>query len=292
MIYAIVGPTCSGKTALANQLSDVLGDAPIVNCDAFQIYKDMDIGTAKLPKESKYYSRYHLIDIVEPSNAYSIAEYQKDFRRCMDELLKTNQHIVICGGTGLYLRSALYDYTFEEGNDDTSDLEELDRETLYKMLLELDHKSAETIHPNNRKRVIRAISIARSLSNNKSANIENQNHEILPQYRNIKIIFVNPDRETLYERINQRVDLMIKDGLVEEVKTLLDKYQLSVTAKQAIGYKEIIDYLDEKLSLDEAIELIKKRTRNYAKRQVTYFKHQLDTVELNNVDFKELMKNL
>ena len=292
MIYAIVGPTCSGKTNLANQLSDVLGNAPIINCDAFQIYKDMNIGTAKLPTVSKYYGRYHLIDIVSPSYLYSVAEYQNDFRKCIDELLKTNQHIIICGGTGLYLRSALYDYTFEEGVDDTSDLEAMDSDSLYKMLLALDPIAAEGIHPNNRKRVIRAISIARTLSKNKSENIENQNHEILPQYRDIKIFFINPDRESLYERINQRVDLMIKEGLVEEVKSLLDKYQLSITARQAIGYKEIIDYLDEKITLEAVIELIKKRTRNYAKRQVTFFKHQFDTIELKNADFKELLENL
>ena len=292
MIYAIVGPTCSGKTNLANQLSDVLGNAPIINCDAFQIYKDMNIGTAKLPTISKYYGRYHLIDIVSPSYLYSVAEYQNDFRKCIDELLKTNQHIIICGGTGLYLRSALYDYTFEEGVDDTSDLEAMDSDSLYKMLLALDPIAAEGIHPNNRKRVIRAISIARTLSKNKSENIENQNHEILSQYRDIKIFFINPDRESLYERINQRVDLMIKEGLAEEVKSLLDKYQLSITARQAIGYKEIIDYLDEKNTLEEAIELIKKRTRNYAKRQVTFFKHQFDTIELKSADFKELLENL
>ena len=280
MIYAIVGPTGSGKTSLACQLSDYLGNAPIISCDAFQIYKDMNIGSAKISSSSKYFSRHYLIDIKTPYEEYSVMEYQKDFREVLNSLLKEYKDVVVCGGTGLYLRAALYDYEFNDEELDTSDLEELDNDTLYEMLMKLDEEATKTIHKNNRKRVIRAISIARNNSLNKSELIAKQNHLMI--YPDVKVFFVNPPREALYERINQRVDEMIDSGLVEETKTLLNKYSLSRTASQAIGYKEIIDYLNGGITLQNSIELIKKRSRNYAKRQVTFFKHQFNTIEIKN----------
>ena len=274
MIYIIVGPTGSGKTEVAKQLSDYF-NAPIVNADAFQVYKDMDIGTAKISKDDPYYKRHYLLDIKEPSETFSVMEYQKLFRKTIDELLKTNQNIIVCGGTGLYIRASIYDYNFSEEEVVKDDaLNNLSNEELFELLKKLDYNATLNIHPNNRKRVIRAINIAKNQSQTKSENISNQKHELV--YKEVEILMLNPKREELYENINKRVDKMFELGLVDEVKQLLNKYQLSTTAKAAIGYKEVIDYLNNLLSKEECIELIKKRTRNYAKRQVTFFKNQFE----------------
>ena len=287
MLLVIVGPTGSGKTDAALKLADFY-HAPIINADAFQIYKDMDIGTAKIEKDSEDYKKHYLLDIVKPSERYSVKEYQDDFRKAYAELKKQYQNIVVCGGTGLYIKAALYDYAFEDEEEaDISDLENLSNEELADILNKLDPKAFETIHMNNRKRVIRAIQIARTHEMNKSESIDKQEHKLIIDDE-VKFLFLNPDRKALYENINKRVDIMFEQGLLDEVKGLLNKYELSTTAKAAIGYKEVIDYLDNKCSLEECQELIKKRTRNYAKRQVTFFKHQLPCKEYASKE--ELLK--
>ena len=274
MLFIICGPTGSGKTEAAKRLSDYYR-APIVNADAFQVYQDMNIGTAKISKDDPYYSRHYLLDILLPSQSFSVMEYQSLFREKIRELQGKYENIIVCGGTGLYIRASIYDYVFApEVKSDNSDLEKLDNDTLYEMLLKLDPDATKTIHKNNRKRVIRAISISRNNQMSKSEMINNQEHKLI--YDNVKILMINPNRERLYENINKRVDEMFDKGLVDEVKSLLKKYDLSTTAKAAIGYKEVLDYLDGKLSLEECKELIKKRTRNYAKRQITFFKNQFD----------------
>ena len=274
MIYIIVGPTGSGKTEVAKQLSDYF-NAPIINADAFQIYKEMDIGTAKIDKSDTYYKKHYLLDIKEPSESFSVMEYQKLFRETVDELSKKYENIIVCGGTGLYIRASIYDYTFQEEDvvEDES-LNDMSNEELYSLLRKLDYDASLNIHPNNRKRVIRAITIAKNQKETKSENIAKQKHELI--YDGVKILMLSPKREDLYENINKRVDKMFELGLVDEVKKLLNKYQLSNTAKAAIGYKEVIDYLNNQTTLDECVELIKKRSRNYAKRQVTFFKNQFE----------------
>ncbi len=287
MLICIVGPTGSGKTSVALKLADFY-HAPIINADAFQIYQEMDIGTAKIAKNIEDYKKHYLLDIVKPNQSYSVKQYQDDFRKVYYELKKEYQTIIVCGGTGLYLKAALYDYEFEDEEEtDISDLEELTNEELAAILNKLDPKAFETIHMNNRKRVIRAIQIARTHDVNKSESIDQQEHKLVIDDE-VKFLFLNPDRKALYENINKRVDIMFEQGLVDEVKGLLDKYELSNTAKAAIGYKEVIDYLEDKCSLEEAKELIKKRSRNYAKRQVTFFKHQLPCVEFTSRE--ELLK--
>ncbi len=287
MLICIVGPTGSGKTSLALKLADFY-HAPIINADAFQIYQEMDIGTAKIERDSEDYKKHYLLDIVKPSQSYSVKQYQDDFRKVYNELKKEYQTIIVCGGTGLYLKAALYDYKFEDEEEaDVSDLEELSNEELADILNKLDPKAFETIHMNNRKRVIRAIQIARTHDVNKSESIDQQEHKLVVN-EEVKFLFLNPDRKALYENINKRVDIMFEQGLVDEVKGLLDKYELSNTAKAAIGYKEVIDYFEGKYSLEEAKELIKKRSRNYAKRQATFFKHQLPCVEFTSRE--ELLK--
>ena len=287
MLICIVGPTGSGKTSVALKLADFY-HAPIINADAFQIYQEMDIGTAKIDINSEDYKKHYLLDIVKPNQSYSVKQYQDDFRKVYNELKKDYQIIIVCGGTGLYLKAALYDYKFEDEEEaDVSDLEELSNEELADILNKLDPKAFETIHMNNRKRVIRAIQIARTHDVNKSESIDQQEHKLVINDE-VKFLFLNPDRKALYENINKRVDMMFNEGLVDEVKGLLNKYELSNTAKAAIGYKEVIDYLEGKCSLEEAKELIKKRSRNYAKRQVTFFKHQLPCIEF--VSKEELLK--
>ena len=274
-----MGPTGSGKTEIALKLAEFY-HAPIINADAFQIYKDMNVGTAKVATSSEEYKKHYLLDIVKPNQSYSVKEYQEDFRKTYLELKKKYSTIIVCGGTGLYIRAALYDYVFEDEEEaDVSDLEELSNEELYELLKKVDMKATETIHMNNRKRVIRALQIARTHETNKSENIDKQDHALFFKDEDVRFYFINPNREQLYENINARVDQMFDNGLLDEVKGLLNKYDLSLTAKAAIGYKEVIDYLEGKCTLEECKELIKKRTRNYAKRQVTFFKHQLPCKE-------------
>ena len=292
MLIVIVGPTGSGKTSLATQLADFY-HAPIINADAFQIYKGMDIGTAKIERGSEDYKRHSLLDIITPDQTYSVKQYQEDFRKTYLELKKTGKNIIVCGGTGLYIKAALYDYQFEDEEEvDVSDLESMSNEELYNLLKRLDQKAAESIHMNNRKRVIRAIQIARTHNTNKSESIDKQEHALYFKEETVKFYFLNPNRDELYEKINARVDLMMEKGLVNEVQGLLRQYNFSQTAKAAIGYKEVIEYLQGDYSLEERIELIKKRTRNYAKRQVTFFKHQLPCIEFDNKEalLQEAMK--
>ncbi|MCQ2086985.1 MAG: tRNA (adenosine(37)-N6)-dimethylallyltransferase MiaA [Bacilli bacterium] len=289
MTYVILGPTGIGKTSLAVDIAEVL-DCPIISCDAYQIYKDMNIGTGKIMPDEKGFERHYLINKITPEETYSVKEYQKDFREIYEKLSKDNKNIVVVGGTGLYIKAALYDYSFETYEDDTSDLEKMDNHTLYELLLKLDPESTKTIHENNRKRVIHAISVARSCDTTKSESIVNQEHKLV--YDGIKFIFVNPNRELVYERINKRVDGMFESGLVEEVKNLLSKYSFSVTAKEAIGYKEVISYFNGEISYDDCVELIKKRSRNYAKRQVTFFKHQFNCETYSTIEeAKEVILN-
>ena len=292
MLIVIVGPTGCGKTEIALKLADFY-HAPIINADAFQIYKGMDIGTAKIKKDSDDYKRHCLLDNITPDQSYSVKQYQEDFRKTYLELKKSYKNIIVCGGTGLYIKAALYDYQFEDEEEvDVSDLENKSNEELYMLLKTLDPKALETIHMNNRKRVIRAIQIARTHDVNKSESIDKQEHALYFKDETVKFYFLNPNREELYAKINARVDLMIEKGLVEEVKGLLKQYNFSQTAKAAIGYKEVIEYLNGDYSLEECIELIKKRTRNYAKRQVTFFKNQLPCIEFNSKEalLQEAMK--
>lgn len=293
MLIVIVGPTGSGKTEIALKLAEFY-HAPIINADAFQIYEGMDIGTAKIAKDTEDYKRHSLLDIVKPDEVYSVKQYQEDFRKQYLEYKKLYKNIIVCGGTGLYIKAALYDYQFEDEEEaDVSDLEDMSNEELYALLTKLDPKATETIHMNNRKRVIRAIQIARTHDVNKSEGIDKQEHALYFKDETVKFYFLNPNRDELYSRINARVDLMMNNGLVNEVQHLLRQYTISQTAKAAIGYKEVIEYLEGKYSLEECTELIKKRTRNYAKRQVAFFKHQLPCIEFDNKEalLQEAMKN-
>ncbi len=216
-----------------------------------------------------------------PDVAYSVRDYQKVFRETLEALNREYEDIVIVGGSGLYIRASLYDYTFpDEIENETYDA--LSNQEIYDILKEKDPECLNTIHINNRKRLVRALNIVEHGEKLKSENIKSQSHTLYDPYLEVKFLFINPDRKALYEAIDERVDVMFDKGLVEEVNGLLNKYQLSITAREAIGYKEVIDYISGVASLEDCKEVIKQRTRNYAKRQVTFFKHQLPCVEYSS----------
>lgn len=282
MIIVISGPTCLGKTESAIKVARHF-NAEIINGDAFQCYKEMNIGVAKPSKEELSKATHHLFSFVDVDHPYSIMEYQRNLREKVDELLAHGKNVVIVGGSGLYIRSALYDYEFKDEEPfDTSVFDKLSSQELHEKLKEIDPKEAEKIHPNNRKRIIRALSIYMSQNVTKSEIISEQKH--LPIYQDVRFFVRDLPREELYERINIRVDKMMEQGLLDEAKTLYEKYGETPTALQAIGYKELIEYFKGKTSLEEAVELIKQHTRNYAKRQMTYIRHQFPTEFYKNDD--------
>lgn len=277
-----------GKSETALEVAKVF-NAEIVNGDAFQCYKEMEIGVAKPPKEYFDLVPHHLYSFVDVDHEYSIAEYQKYLRNKVDELLKAKKNIVIVGGSGLYIRSALYDYTFNEQEKiDMSKYEKLSNEELHFELAKIDFEESKKIHMNNRKRILRAIEIYLTQGKSKTEIIAEQEHKLIYDAR----FFVRDmERETLYELIDKRVDLMMKNGLLEEAKKIVSKYGKECKSLQAIGYKELIPVIEGKQDLESAVELIKRNSRNYAKRQVTYIKHQFPVVFYKNTaDLLEILQ--
>ena len=264
-------------------------NAEIVNGDAFQCYKEMEIGVAKPPKEYLDEIPHHLFSFVEVNHDYSIAEYQENLRNKINELLLKGKNIVIVGGSGLYIRSSLYDYEFaKESGIDMSKYQKMTNAELHDVLEEIDPKEAEKIHMNNRKRVLRAIEIYLSQGKSKSEVIELQEHKLV---FDAKFYVRKMDREILYDLINKRVDKMMELGLLNEVKNLVKKYGENCKSLQAIGYKELIPVLHGEYSLEEGVELVKKNSRNYAKRQVTYIKHQFPVNFYENTqDLLEILR--
>ena len=268
-----------GKSETALEVAKVF-NAEVVNGDAFQCYKEMDIGVAKPPKEYFSIVPHHLLSFVDVNRDYSIADYQKDLRKTVDEILSRGKNVVIVGGSGLYIRSALYDYEFvEDPKVDMSKYEQMTNDELYQELVKIDPKQAEIVHKNNRKRVLRAIEIYLGQGKTKSEVIDSQEHKLV---YDAKFFVRNMDRSYLYSLIDARVDRMMKQGLLDEVKTIFKKYGESCRALQAIGYKELIPVIKGEYNLDRGIELVKKNSRNYAKRQVTYIKHQFPVIFYEN----------
>ena len=255
-------------------------NAEIINGDAFQCYKELEIGVAKPPKEYFSIVPHHLFSFVSITRDYSIADYQKDLRKTIRDVSSRGKNIVIVGGSGLYIRSALYDYEFAEQEQiDMSKYKKMDNDELHNELEKIDPKQAEAIHKNNRKRVLRAIEIYLSLGKTKTEVIDEQKHKLV---YDAKFFVRNMNRDELYERINARVDDMSKWGLLNEVKTLVEKYGENLKAFQAIGYKELIPVIKGQYSLEDGLELVKKNSRNYAKRQVTFIKHQFPVIFYEN----------
>lgn len=268
MIICIVGPTGVGKTKLSVELAKKY-NAKVLNCDAMQVYKDLDIGTAKVTEEEKQGIPHYLFDIKKIDEEYTVYDYQKDARKFIEE--NKNENIIIVGGTGLYLKAALYDYRFVDEEKSNIDYSTYTNDELYAMAKSKDPKT--TIHPNNRVRLERFL-------NKKEIDIP----EPVKLYNHI-IIGLTTSREKLYERINKRVDVMIENGLLDEAKRFYDKQIYTKPLASGIGYKELYDYFDNKVSLNEAVEKIKQNSRHYAKRQYTFFNNQLN-VNWFDVDFE------
>ncbi len=270
-LLAIVGPTAVGKTALSIALAKEL-HGEIISCDSMQIYRNMDIGTAKPSFPEREGIPHHLIDIVDPSEPYSCADYQTDARKAVEDVLSRGKLPIFCGGTGLYLDSVLYDRPFEEIPCDSTlraTLQARDGDDLYAELLQIDPDSALATHPNNKKRVVRALEVYYLTGKTKTA-WDAQSKLRKPRYRMVKIGLDETDRARLYARIDARVDEMIAQGLESEVRAL--SLQKKDTAAQAIGYHEFFDYFDGLCTKEDAIEKIKQHSRNYAKRQLTWFR--------------------
>ena len=275
MIIAIVGPTGVGKTKLSIKLAKYY-KAEIINFDAMQVYEKMDIGTAKVTKEEMDGVVHHLLSYVNVNTNYSVYDYQKEARSLIDKLLKEKKNIIMVGGTGLYLKATLYDYRFRE-EDNSTCYDELSTEELLKRMSKYNYVPKDK---NNKRRLVREL---KKLENN--IDIDNNGDKLL---YNAKIIGLTTDRETLYDRINKRVDIMIENGLVDEVNSLKESFTTSKALKTAIGYKEFIPYFNNEVSLDEVINKIKQNSRHYAKRQYTFFNNQLNVTwyqtDFNNFD--------
>ena len=270
-IIVIIGPTGVGKTKLSVELAKKI-NGEIINADSMQVYKGLDIGTAKIKKKEKEGIPHYLFDIKKVSDMYTIYDYQNDCRKTIEEIIKKGKTPILVGGSGLYIRAALYDYKLDL-EDLKLDFSNLTNEELLKKCLEIDPKC--NIHLNNRKRLERFL--------NKSLNNCALVNDSKPLY-DFTMIGLTTFRKNLYDIINNRVDKMIEEGLIDEVKSFYDKGIRSKSIMTGIGYKELYEYFDGKITLDEAKELIKKNSRHYAKRQYTFFNHQFD-IKWFNTDY-------
>lgn len=275
MIIAIVGPTGVGKTKLSIKLAKYY-KAEIINFDAMQVYEKMDIGTAKVTKIEMDGVKHHLLSYVDIDTNYSVYDYQKEARSLINKLLKEKKNIIMVGGTGLYLKATLYDYRFNK-EENTTNYDDLSIEELLNRISKYNYIPKDS---NNKRRLVRELV---KLENNEE--IDNNGDKLL---YNAKIIGLTTDREILYDRINKRVDIMVEEGLVEEVSSLKYKFTTSKALKTAIGYKEFIPYFNSECSLEEVINKIKQNSRHYAKRQYTFFNNQLNVTwyqtDFNNFD--------
>lgn len=264
-------------------------DGEIISCDSMQIYKDMDIGTAKPTKEEMQGIKHYLIDFVSPDERYSVANFKKDAKKAIKEILAKGKTPIIVGGTGLYVDSLIYEIEYQNIEFDEKYRERLEQQAeeqgldkLYEMARKIDEEAIKKISPNDKKRILRILEIYHATGKNKTEQEkESRKKEVEYDY---KIYALSWDREKLYERINKRVDIMLEQGLIEEVKNVYNKYEKFPTAMQGLGYKEVVEYLEGKTSKEEMIDKIKQETRRYAKRQLTWFRKNKQTIWLDAQD--------
>lgn len=287
-VIVICGPTASGKTALSIELAKKI-KGEIVSADSMQIYKDMNIGTAKPTIEEMQGIKHYLLDFVSPEERYSVAQYKQDAKRAIKEIIKKGKTPIIVGGTGLYVDSLIYEIEYNDIKIDEEYRNKLEAiveknglEELYKKALEIDPVAMEKISKNDKKRIMRILEIYKATGKTKTQQeLESRKKPVEYDYR---IFAINWDREILYQRINKRVDIMIEQGLVNEVKNILDKYDKFPTAMQGLGYKEVVDYINGIYTKEEMIEKIKMETRRYAKRQLTWFRKNKQTIWLDGTN--------
>lgn len=279
-VLVITGQTASGKTKISLQLAKAL-NGEIINGDAMQVYKGLDIITDKIKKVDMEDIPHHLFDIKDINDNYSVMEYQTNIRRLIKEITSRNKLPIIVGGTGLYIKAALYDYDFMEENvDNIKEVQEYNdksNDELYDMLLKIDPDSCATIHKNNRKRIIRALSIAKYSNQTKSEIINKQKHQLV---YDALVFTLTMDKDISIAKMDERIEEMFANGAIDEVRN----NKTNSTASKAIGYKEISDYLNGKISLDEAKELMKIHTHQYAKRQRTWQRNQMNSIFINSDD--------
>ena len=290
-LIILTGPTAVGKSELSIKLAKAI-NGEIISADSIQVYKELNIGSAKIMPEEMQGIRHYLIDVLEPTEDFNVFIFKKMAKEAIEDIISRGKIPIIVGGTGFYIQSIIYDIDFDEEDNSKIrlELEELAREKgndyIHGELAKVDKASAMKIHPNNTKRVIRALEYYRL--NNKPISLHNETERAKEAVFDAKYFVLNDKRELLYERINKRVDKMIQLGLVEEVISLLDKgLDSSYNSMQGIGYKEIVEYLDGKCSLDEAVDNIKKNTRHFAKRQMTWFRREKDVIYLDKDEMNE-----
>lgn len=289
-LVILTGPTAVGKTELSIQLAKKI-NGEIISADSIQVYKGMDIGSAKITKEETDGIPHHLIDILEPKEEFNVHIFKELATRAINDIYSRGKIPIIVGGTGFYIQAVLYDINFDDTETDyeyREYLEQLAKDKgnafVHNMLKEVDPESAAAIHCNNLKRVIRALEYYRQTGKKISEHNKKERENISPY--NFAYFVLNDKREKLYKRINQRVDIMFDNGLLEEMETLITKgYTRDLVSMQGIGYKELFDYFDRKISLEETKELIKKNTRHFAKRQLTWFRREKDVTMLNIDEF-------
>ena len=295
-VIVICGPTASGKTALSIELAKKI-NGEIISSDSMQIYKAMDIGTAKPSKEEMQDIPHHLLDFVEPNQRYSVAEFKKDAEKAIEEILAKGKTPIVVGGTGLYVDSLIYGIEYQDIELDEKYRQELENRVekeglakLYEEAKQIDPQAIEKISSNDKKRILRILEIYKSTGKTKTQQeIESRKNGVKYDY---KVFAINWERELLYERINKRVDIMIKQGLIQEVEQLLQKYDEFPTAMQGLGYKEVVEYLQGKTTYEEMIEKIKMETRRYAKRQMTWFKKNKQTIWIGHKDLQRIMEEV
>lgn len=271
MIIVITGPTCTSKSKIAIELAQKI-NAEIINADAFQIYKELCIGTAKPSLEDFKKVKHHLYDFVDPQYNYSIFDYQKDARKCINNLIQQNKNIILVGGSGLYIRAALYDFVLykKDKNIDSKKYNHYSSKELYNKLLKIDFNQAQKIHFNNKRRIIRALQIFDEYQKTKTDLESVQKHQII--YDNVYFYAINMDRKKIYQKIDQRVNAMVSMGLVNEAKNLIKKYGTNLHSLKAIGYHEFIKNHD--LCTEDIIQNIKQNTKKYVRKQLTFIRHQ------------------
>ncbi|NLK28240.1 MAG: tRNA (adenosine(37)-N6)-dimethylallyltransferase MiaA [Clostridiales bacterium] len=289
-LIILTGPTSVGKTALSIRLAKAV-DGEIISADSMQVYRHMDIGTAKITSEEMQGVPHYLIDAFDPDEEFNVVKFQQYAKKYIKDIHSRGKLPILVGGTGFYIQAVLYDIDFTENEIDHSYRKELEEtaemygeEYLHDLLKKIDPASAKAIHPNNRKRVIRALEYYKLTGEKISEHNEQQKQKESP-YQFCYFV-LNKDRAQLYEGINQRVDQMLETGLLEEVKKLVQLgYTKDLVSMQGLGYKEVLAYLEGELSLQEAIDLLKKETRHYAKRQITWFKREKEVIWVNKDDF-------
>lgn len=291
-LIILTGPTSIGKTSLSISLAKAI-DGEIISADSMQVYKYMDIGTAKITEDKMDGIPHYLIDELEPDEEFNVFMFQQYAKKYIELIRGKNKIPILVGGTGFYIQAVLYDIDFEENDSDRSYRNELQgllerkgSQYLHQTLTDLDPLSADEIHPNNGKRIIRALEYFHQTGESISVHNKEQRKQESPYL--YQYFVLNKDRAKLYETINERVDLMIDMGLVEEVKKLKDMgYTRDMVSMQGLGYKEILDYLEGSYSLEEAIETLKRDTRHYAKRQLTWFRREKDVVWVDKDDYED-----